>query len=150
MESARLPCWTTFSQIVLKQAGQFVDFLADFVADRGRLQHIVQFVGQFGRKRCKIVDEIERVLDLVRDAGGELAERGELFGLHQAILRGAQVVERLRQIVGALPQFLEQPRIFDRNHGLAGKTAQQRDLLFVERQNLATVDSNGADQFVCP
>ena len=31
------------------------------------------------------------------DAGGELAERGELLGLDQAILRGAQVVERLRQ-----------------------------------------------------
>ena len=29
----------------------------------------------------------------MRDAGGELAERGELLGLHQAILRGAQIVE---------------------------------------------------------
>ena len=97
MESARLPCWTTFSRLSLSSAGQFVDFFAHLVVERGRLQHIVQLIGQFGRKRREIVDEIERVLDLVRDAGGELAERGELFGLHQAILRGAQFFERLRQ-----------------------------------------------------
>ena len=99
--------------------------------DRDRLEHVVQLVGQFRRQRREIVDEIERVLDLVRDAGGELAERGEFLGLHQAILRGAQIVEGLRQIVGALAQFLEKPGVLDGDDGLVGKTVQQRDLLVV-------------------
>ena len=80
-------------EIVLQQAGQFVDFFPDLAVHRDRLEHVVQLVGQFCRQRREIVDEIERVLDLVRDAGGELAERGEFFGLDQAILRGAEVVE---------------------------------------------------------
>ena len=37
----------------------------------------------------------------MRDAGGELAERSELFGLHQAVLRGAQIVERTRKLLCA-------------------------------------------------
>ena len=44
----------------------------------------------------EIIDEIERVLDLVRDAGGELTKRGEFLRLDQAILRGAQVLQRFR------------------------------------------------------
>ena len=83
-------------EIVLQHAGQFVDFSADLAVHRDRLEHVIQFVGQFRRQRREIIDEVERVLDLVRDAGGELAERGELLGLHQAILRGAKVVEGLR------------------------------------------------------
>ena len=94
MESARLPCCTTFSRLSFSMPRQFVDFFADLAVERDRLEHVVQFVGQFRRQRGEIVDEIERVLDLVRDAGGELAERGELLGLDQAILRGTQVVER--------------------------------------------------------
>ena len=57
------------------------------------LEQVVQFTGQFSRHRREIVDEIERVLDLMRDPSGELAKRGELFGLHQAILRGAEVIK---------------------------------------------------------
>ncbi len=109
-------------EIVLQQSGHFIDFLALLVGERGRPQHVVQFVGQLGRKRREIIDEIERVLDLVGDAGGELAERGQLFGLHQAILRGAEVFERLRQApsCGACTSF-EQPDIRDRDHRLVGE-----------------------------
>ena len=42
----------------------------------------------------------------MRDASGQLPERSELFGLDQAILRRAQVLQRFAQIVGALPQFI--------------------------------------------
>ena len=49
---------------------------------------------QLARQRREIVDEVQRVLDLVGDAGGELAERSELFRLDQPVLRLAQVVER--------------------------------------------------------
>ena len=38
----------------------------------------------------EVVDEVERVLDLVRDAGGELAQRGHLLGLDQIGLGGLQ------------------------------------------------------------
>ena len=47
-----------------------------------------QFVDQFDRDTREIVDEIERVLDLVGDTGGQLTERGQLLGLDQAVLRG--------------------------------------------------------------
>jgi hypothetical protein len=57
----------------------------------------------------------------VRDAGGELAERGELLGLHQAILRGAQFVERSDKLFGAFLHLLEQPDILDGDHGLVGE-----------------------------
>ena len=89
-------------EIALEHLRQFVDLFADLVVERRRLEHVVQLVDQFRRQRREVVDEIERVLDLVRDAGGELAERSELFGLHQPILRGAQFVERKRKFLGAL------------------------------------------------
>src|SRR5260221_213379 len=38
------------------------------------LVHVVQFVGQLRRQCGKVVDEVERVLDLVRNAGRELAK----------------------------------------------------------------------------
>ena len=46
-----------------------------------------QLVEQLGRQPGEIVDEIERVLDLMRDPGGQLTERGQLLRLDQAVLR---------------------------------------------------------------
>jgi hypothetical protein len=43
----------------------------------GFLQLVQQLDGQPG----EIVDEVERVLDLVRDAGGQLAKRSHLLGV---------------------------------------------------------------------
>ena len=37
----------------------------------------------------------------MRDAGGELTERGQLLRLHKAVLRVAQVFQRLRQFARA-------------------------------------------------
>ena len=81
-------------EIAAQHSGQLVDLPARLVVDRQAFQRVLQLVDQLARDRREIIDEIERVLDLVRDAGGELAERGELLRLHQAILRGAQVLER--------------------------------------------------------
>ena len=81
-------------------AGQHLSDLVDLVAltlversecRRGRR---LQFVKQPDRKARKIVDEIERVLDLVRDAGSQLAERRHLFSLNQIGLGRLQVVQR--------------------------------------------------------
>ena len=43
------------------------------------------------------------------------------------------IFEQLLQIVGALPQFSEQPRILDRDHRLVGEGRDQRDLAFRKR-----------------
>ena len=91
-----------------------------------------QFVDELDRDDREIVDEIERVLDLVSDAGGQLAERGELLRLHQAILRGAQVFKRLGQLPGALLLGFEQSYIFNRDTGLVGEGINQRNLLLGE------------------
>jgi hypothetical protein len=57
-------------------------------------QHFAQLVDQFGRKGREIVDEVERVLDLVRDARGKLAKRGHLLRLDKVGLRCLQFAER--------------------------------------------------------
>ena len=82
-------------------AGQHVDRLVDLGARvvveglQGRGRDLLQFLQQLDRQCGKIVDEVERVLDLVRDAGGQLAERRHFLRLHQAGLRCFQVGERL-------------------------------------------------------
>ena len=111
-------------QIVLQKPRQLIDFGADLLRELSWLEHVVQLVSQFGRKGGEIVDEVERVLDLMRDAGGELAERSEFFGLHQAVLRGAEVVEGFGEIVRALAQFVEQAGVLDRDNGLVCEVLQ--------------------------
>ena len=82
-------------------AGQHVDRLVDVGARvvveglQGRGRHLLQFHQQLVRQCGKIVDEVERVLDFVRDAGGQLAERRHFLGVQQAGLRCFEVGERL-------------------------------------------------------
>ena len=54
---------------------------------------ILQLVQQFDREAGEVVDEIERVFDLVRDAGGHLAERRHLLRMDQARLRDLQLAQ---------------------------------------------------------
>ena len=93
----------------------------------------------------EIVDEIERVLDLVRNAGGELAERGELLRLHQAVLRGAQLLQRLCQFARTGFHAFKQPRILDRQHGLRGEGLQQFDRALGKLARLLAPDHQRAD-----
>ena len=58
------------------------------------------------------------------------------------------LLQRLSQIIRALTQFLEQPRILNGDHSLLGKILDQRDLLVGERPNLLAIDRNCADQLV--
>ena len=133
MESARLPCCTTFSRLPFSSLRQLADFLAHLPIERAGSSISSSSSIKLGRKRREIIDEIERVLDLVRDAGGELAERGELLGLDQAVLRGAQIVERCGQLPGALLHLVEQPHVLDGDHGLVGECRDELDLPFGER-----------------
>ena len=72
-----------------------------------RLDNAGKLLNQLARQGRKIVDEIERVLDLVGDAGRQLAKRGELLRLDQAVLRLAQVVERGGQFPRARLHFVK-------------------------------------------
>ena len=112
------------------------------------LEGFLQLVNQFGGDPGEIVDEIERVLDLVRDAGGQLTERGELLRLHQAVLRGAQVLQRLCQVARAGLNTLEQPRVLDRHHRLVCKGLQQLDRRLWELAWRLAPDDQRADDVV--
>ena len=81
-----------FVEIAAQGVRQLHNFSAGFIV-QWPFQGILQFINQFARDRREIIDEIERVLDLVRDTGGELTERGELLRLDQAVLRVAQVFQ---------------------------------------------------------
>ncbi len=50
------------------------------------------------------------------------------------------------EIVGALAQLVEQPRVLDGNHGLGGEIQYQCDLLVGEGSHLLTIDNDDADQ----
>ncbi len=82
----------------------------------------------------------------MRDARRELAERGELLGLDQAILRGAQFLDRLGELLGARLRLLEEPHILDGDHGLVGEGLQKLDLAFVERPHLLARHDEDADR----
>ena len=110
-----------------------------------RSQRLAQLVDQLDRERREIVDEVQRVLDLVRDAGGQLAERGELLGLDQTVLRGSELLERFRQFPGAGLDVLEQARVLDREHGLSGEGLEEVDRRARKRARLLAADHQRAD-----
>src|SRR5262249_51230206 len=83
-------------------------------------------------------------LDLVGDAGGELAEGSQLLGLDQAALRGAQVIEGLRELAGARLDLLEQAHVLDRDDGLVGERCHQFDLALAEWTGLLLADTEHA------
>ena len=94
-------------------AGQHVDDLVDLGAfvgiQRGnrRSCRVFELVEQFGRQRSKVIDEVQRVFDLVSDAGGELAQRRHFFGVDQARLRCFQLLVSGAQLALA-PDLLSQ------------------------------------------
>jgi hypothetical protein len=57
-----------FIEIATQRIGQLVDRGARFMVDRYTTQDVPQLIDQLGGDPRKIVDEIERILDLVRDA----------------------------------------------------------------------------------
>ena len=66
----------------------------------------------------------------------------------QHLRRRGLLLQRFGEIVGTLAQFLEQPRVLDRDDGLGGEVLHQLDLLFGERTNLGPIDADGADRLV--
>ena len=93
-------------EIAPKRVHQFINFSAGFVVERLCPSRCPAIHRSIRWRRREIVDEIERVLHLVCDASGQLAERRRAFGLDQTILCGSQILQRFAQIVGPLPQFI--------------------------------------------
>ena len=63
-----------FFEIILQQPCQFLDFASHVLAKARGFKQLVQLIGQFRRDCGEVVDEVQRVLDLVGDARRELAE----------------------------------------------------------------------------
>ena len=71
-------------------------------------------------------DRRERIVDLVRDTGGELSHRRKLLGVDELCLRAPQVLE--------LPARLRvEPRVVQRNADLVRRCLHERDLPLGER-----------------
>ena len=62
----------------------------------------------------------------------------------QHVARRGLVFERLLEIVGALAQFVEQPRVLDRDDRLVGEGAHQLDLPLGERLDMVAGQAEGA------
>ena len=144
-----MPCCSIFSRLPRSVSVSSSISARVFSSNWPRCKRLLQLVEQLGGERREVVDEIERVLDLVGDAGGQLAQRGELLGLHQAVLRGLQILQRLRQFAGAGFDALEQPHVLDRDHGLVGEGRDQFDLLVGERPHLCARKCRSR-RWLCP
>ncbi len=62
----------------------------------------------------------------------------------------SQLLDRARELAGALVQRLEQAHVVDGDHGLIGESRDERDLALVEGPHFASVDRDLADTLVVP
>ena len=111
------------------------------------LKRLLQFADEFDGERREIVDEIERVLDFVGDPGGQLAERGELLGLDQPVLRRPQFLQRFCQFARAGFHAVEQAHVLNRDGGLVGEGRCGFNLLVRERPDIWTRQDEDTDRF---
>src|SRR5215471_15612800 len=81
-----------FVEVTSQRGHQLCNLAASLFVQARILQSLLELINQFGRNSRKIIDEVKRVFDLVRDTGGELTQRGKLLCLYQAVLRGAQII----------------------------------------------------------
>ena len=124
MPSARLPCSAILSRlpVIISIVSSNSARVSSLDPGQHGLSDLLQLVQQLDREAGEVVDEVQRVLDLVGDAGGELAERGHLLGLDQVGLGRLQPLQRVAQLG-------EQPHVLDGDHGLGGEGFEQFDLL---------------------
>ena len=78
-------------EILTQRCGQFSYFIMSLSVQPDPVQSILQLIDQFDGYPGKIIDEVEWILDLMRDASRELAKRRELMCLYQAVLRITKV-----------------------------------------------------------
>jgi hypothetical protein len=61
---------------------------------------------------------------------------------------GSLLLKGFAEVIGTLPQFLEQPCVLDSDDRLVGEILDQLDLLVGERPDFLAVNDNRADQLV--
>src|SRR5271156_6143684 len=70
-----------FLEIALDQPRQLVDFLLELLVGLGLGDQLLELVQQLPRHSGEIVDEVQRILDFVRDARRQLPEGSEFLRL---------------------------------------------------------------------
>ncbi len=90
IESGSLAVLYYLFEIAAEHIAKFRHFSGDFRVQLRLFQRALKIINQFGGYRREIIYEVERILDLMRNPGGQLPERSEFLGLHQAVLRGSQ------------------------------------------------------------
>src|SRR3954452_24277826 len=80
-------------EIAFEHCSKLADLGEPAFVDVAMVHELAKLIHDLDRKSGKVVDEIERVFDLMRDSGGELPKRGELLGLNQSVLSGAQLLQ---------------------------------------------------------
>src|SRR5687768_18576452 len=111
-----LPVLNDLVEIAAQHVRELVDFRTEVIVEGSAVERLAQLVDQLAGKGGEIVDEIERVLDLMRDARRQLAEGGELFGLHKAVLRRSELFQRAGELSRASLNLLKKARILDCDH----------------------------------
>src|SRR4051812_31466472 len=81
--------------------GDLIDLAPCFPVETRGTQDGLELVHQLRGEIGEVVDEVERVLDLVCYARGELPESRQLLGLDESVLRSAQLFERLAEFASA-------------------------------------------------
>ena len=89
--------------------------------------------------------ELRRLGDDGREHGFEI--EGRVHRLRYLTER-AQLADRAAELVGALAQLVEQPRILDGDDGLSGETGDELDLLVGERTDFRAIDRDCTDRLV--
>ena len=135
-------------EVAVSMLRQLRDLAAERLAEAG-LPSLAQFVDQVDGERGEVVDEVERVLDLVGDAGGELAERGELFGLDQpvcAVRRSSSEFASSRSAAWTSSNS----RTFSTRSPPGRRRSAQVDLAFAESAGLGPRQDQDALDFAFP
>ena len=124
-------------QIVDQCGQQILGVGAPVVAERGEglVQDVPKFSEKLGREVGEVVDEVERILDLVGDAGDQLAQERQLLRLDQIVLRPLQFGEGPLRLVLRLAD-----RLFVENRlgNIGGASAVAAEgAVFIENGNAA-------------
>jgi len=100
------PVLGDFAEVPGEHLDDFIDLGVRFLIERGHgwLRRLLQLVQQLDREVGEIIDEVERVLDLVSDAGRELAKGRHLLRMQEAGLCRLQFPKRPLGGVAAPPR----------------------------------------------
>ena len=80
------------AEVTAEQPRDFGYLLFAALCEGNRLQHVPELLDKLQRQSRKVVHEIERVFNFMRDPGSQLTERRKLLGLDESILGGPKLL----------------------------------------------------------